>query len=307
MPEYKCEICNAEFKRRAHLDYHTSHNACKDEVFKCPHCAKGYTTKASMIRHSHETCKKRKEDTNKKEEILDVLVKEKEKTDEQLKMLLDANAKIMEEMALLRGENQSIKKQVTQLEEKTNFNQNNINQTNNNNGLINNGLINNVILVSYGKEDMKKIDSKDILDAIRGFDTPIKLTKSVHFNPKYPEYHNVFISNIKNRYAMMYDNDKWKLILKDELINKIYEYNKTYIEDNFDEFIKSLTVSRKNALRRWLDLDEDEQKAKDIKEQLKLLLYNSRDIIENNMRITTTLMPKNVLKTKKIDNNQQAD
>ena len=43
------------------------------------------------------------------------------------------------------------------------------------------------------------IDNGDILKCLKkGFYSTIYLTEAVHFNPKYPEYHNVYISNIKD-------------------------------------------------------------------------------------------------------------
>jgi hypothetical protein len=318
MSNFICDICSTKFNRRSHLDYHIKHNACKYGVFRCCFCMKGYTTNASMLRHSNTSCKVHKKETKKKEEILEVLVRDKEKTDEHLKLLLDANTKLAEEfkkdrekirqelyffkeenkkeIILLRGENQALKKQVIKLEKKTNINnRQTINNTNN--GLINN---NNVILVAYGKEDMGKIDQKEILKALHdGFFSSVSLTKSVHFNPKYPEYHNVFISNIKNRYAMMYIDGKWTLTLKGNLINQLYEDKKSFIEENFEEFVKSLPESRKRALHKWLEADDEDQKVKDIKEQLKLLLYNSRDVIDDNVKIASMLMPTRSTKTLK--------
>jgi hypothetical protein len=65
------------------------------------------------------------------------------------------------------------------------------------------------------------------------------------------------------------------------LINQIYEDKKNYIEENFDEFIGSLPLSRK-ALERRLDTDVDDEKIKHIKENIKLLLYNSRKMVCDN-------------------------
>ena len=31
----------------------------------------------------------------------------------------------------------------------------------------------------------------------------------IHFNPDKPENHNIYISNLKNGYVMMYDGNKW--------------------------------------------------------------------------------------------------
>ncbi len=53
-------------------------------------------------------------------------------------------------------------------------------------------------------------------------------------------------------------------------------YKRNYIEENLEDFLGSLTPSQKRALNRWLDTDEDDKKIKNIKEKIKLLLYNSR-------------------------------
>jgi len=114
-----------------------------------------------------------------------------------------------------------------------------------------------------------------------GFYSTVKLTDTIHFNPKYPEYHNIYISNIKDKYGMMYDGKDWTLIPKSELIDKIYDNKKNYIEENVEEFYDSLSPSRKRALERWFNTDDEHEKIKEIKERIKLLLYNKRNIVIN--------------------------
>jgi len=134
-------------------------------------------------------------------------------------------------------------------------------------------------LVGYGKEDISKLDKSELIKALQnGFYSTTKLTEALHFNPKYPEYHNIYISNIKDKYAMMYDGTDWTLTMKDDLITRIYDDKKNYIEENLDEFIESLSISRKNALERWLNTDDNDNKIKEVKEHIKLLLYNKRSI-----------------------------
>ena len=47
------------------------------------------------------------------------------------------------------------------------------------------------------------------------------MIEKIHFNPKKPENHNVYISNIKNKYAMVYDGNKWNLKNQDETIGDL--------------------------------------------------------------------------------------
>jgi hypothetical protein len=153
---------------------------------------------------------------------------------------------------------------------------------------------NHITLVAYGKEDLSKINKDEMIKILKnGFRSTIKLTKAVHFNPDYPEHHNIYISNMKDKYAMMFDGINWTLTTKDDLINKIYDDKKNYIEENLEDFVKSLSLSRKNALVRWLETDEDDKKIKEVKENIKLLLYNERHMVDTKYSSINT---KNKLK-----------
>jgi hypothetical protein len=134
--------------------------------------------------------------------------------------------------------------------------------------------------VPYGKEDISKIDRDELLQVFRsGFNSAIRLTETTHFNPKYPEFHNVYISSMKNKYAMTYDGNDWELVYKDELIDQIYDKKRDYIEENLEDFLESLTKSQINALDRWLNADNDHKYIQKIKKDMMLMLYNKRKMV----------------------------
>jgi gas vesicle protein len=85
---------------------------------------------------------------------------------------------------------------------------------------------------------------------------------------------------MKDKYAMAYDGKEWNLTIKEDIINKIYDDEKNYIEENLDDFVKSLSSSRKNALDRWLETNDEDEKITKIKNEIKLLLYNKRNLVE---------------------------
>jgi hypothetical protein len=195
----------------------------------------------------------------------------------------------------IEKENEQLKKKVVTLEQKS---PKVTKITHNTTKNINNGIVAHINLIGYGKEDLSKIDKKDILKAMQsGYDSTIKLTETLHFNPKHPEYHNVYITNVKDKYAMMFDGKNWNLTMKDDLINKIYDDKKNYIEENLDEFIDSLTISRKKALERWLSTDDADDRIAKIKNEIKLLLYNKRNLILDDHDDTSC--PKKTKPTKK--------
>lgn len=324
MASYICSTCNKSFQRNANLQYHIAKKVCttgayEDKTHMCKFCNSYFSSQPGLSRHINHSCKVKKDDDNQKNIIFNKLVKleEKEqkikkkcvetKKDKEYKVNKDEKNEqnnifnmlitLGEITGRLEQEVIELKKTIktdrkTAKDRKKSIKTKKICTVTYNN--VNNGVINNnIILVNYGNEDMAKIDKKEILKALNsGYFSPVSLTETVHFNPKYPEYHNVFISNIKNRYAMMYVDGKWILTLKGDLINQLYEDKKSYIEENFEQFVKSLPESRKKALHKWLEMDDEDPKIIDIKEQLKLLLYNSRDMIDDNVNIASSLLTK---------------
>jgi hypothetical protein len=200
----------------------------------------------------------------------------KQRESEKIAILEDLirHEKCNEVMVELEKANIILRKKV-EMNEKCITNTNNIGRDMN----TNNGIINNITLVAYGSEDMSKLDKNELLKILKqGYNSTLKLTEVVHFNPKYPEYHNIYITNMKDKYAMIYDGENWTLTMKDELINRIYDDKKNYIEDNLEEFVESLTVSQRRALERWTNTDDQDKKIREIKDRIKLLLYNYKQI-----------------------------
>lgn len=242
---------------------------CEKKTFNCKYCCKTFSRETNMYRHMRNNCRVKKEEDGKRKDIYQRLLNLEEKCH------------------LLENNNNNLRKKVVMFEQNINNTVNIDNSVNNvsNTNNINKGTINNIVLVGYGNEDMKKIPTNDIIKAIEsGFLSAIKLTETIHFNPRFPEYHNIYISNMKDKYAMKYDGKDWSLIVKEELIDKIYEDKKNFIEENFDDFINSLSGPKKNALERWLKTDDDDEKVKRVKQQIKLLLYNKRTMVANRLQ-----------------------
>jgi hypothetical protein len=280
MSQFVCDKCGAEFTQKIGLKYHEEHDSCKEKEFSCKVCNKLFTSKSSMYRHMRATCSVKKQQEAEKEEIINRLV------------MLESNAKkFASDAKKLELENKKLKEEV-QILKSTKTVSKTVNNTNK--GVM----INNLTLVGYGKEDLTKLGKTELLKILQhGYNSPIKLTEAVHFNPNFPQYHNVFISNMKDKYAMMFDGKDWMLTTKEELINKIYDDKKNYIEENLDEFVDSLTISRKKAMERWLDTDDNDAKIKEIKDNIKILLYNRRNMIDNN---DPSDIPKLVVKNPQI-------
>ena len=158
-------------------------------------------------------------------------------------------------------------------------NSNNDNSVSNINNINNQ---NNLMLANYGQEDLNKIDKKLFLKAAKkGFNIPVEVTRAIHFNEDHPEYHNIFIPRINERHAMVFKDDKWRLIHKNDLVDDLHDQKKAFIEDNYDEFYNSLDVHKKKSFERWLNADDKDLGILNTKESLKNLLYEEKDMVMN--------------------------
>jgi hypothetical protein len=201
---------------------------------------------------------------------------------------------ILDRLIKLETENETLKHQLKK--------SNQSNQSNQSNKIVNNGVMSTgngdinliVNITPYGKEDISRINRNELLNVFQsGFNSVLRLTETTHFNPKYPEFHNVYISSMKNKYAMMYDGNDWALMMKDDLIDKLYDDKRNYIEENFDDFINSMTKSQIDALHRWMNADDDHPYIQTIKNGIKLMLYNKRNMALNRDNTTYSIQYKN--------------
>jgi hypothetical protein len=269
MVEYKCEKCKKTFKKKDdYKDHQNRKTPCDSNINsnECIHCGIKYSTKGSVTRHIKNGCS-----------VFNAKEKEKQEIFDELLRLKQENERITNEMKELKVG--LVKRNQSGGGAKINA-QNNIH-----NGNIHNGNVNNITVVAFGKEKMDTIDKKSILDAVsKGINSAVLLTKNIHFNPNNPEYHNVYIPNLQNGYAMINDGSQWNLAPREEVINDLYRDKRDYVEEKMDTFKESLSKYKIEALERWLAIeDDDDATIKKIKEKIELLLYNERNIIKNNI------------------------
>jgi hypothetical protein len=169
-------------------------------------------------------------------------------------------------------------KQIEKLMDKLEIN----NYTNSNNTIINN-VTNNINLLNYDETDISHLTDRDYEKCIKEvYDCVMKMIEKVHFNPEKPENMNLYISNIKSNHIMIYKDNKWLLVKnaeldsvyadKDNLIHAWIVNNKIEIKDPdlFNKFDKCTNMD-KNSLKR-------------VHDNIKLLMFNNKDIVKNQIK-----------------------
>jgi len=214
--------------------------------FTCKYCEQNFKFKQSMYRHIKYTCTK-----NKTEDLTELV------------RLL--NLQLEQQKNDLQTQSKQIEKLMGKLEINGSFN-NTLNITNNIN-LLN---YKDTVTSHLTDEDYKKCLKK----ASR---CVLKLIEKVHFNPEKPENMNIYISNMKNNYMMMYKENKWNLVTKEEM-ESVYNHKEDLIIEWFN---LNKDPELMKYFERFIDLKEDKLTIDTVQEEYKLLLFNNRDLIKN--------------------------
>ena len=119
---------------------------------------------------------------------------------------------------------------------------------------------------------------------------------------------NLYISNIKENYIMMYDDNRWVLRDRNKELIKIYE-DKEEMLDEWVEENKHFKPELLKMFKRYLELkDSDENLIKELLKEIKIMIYNNKknikyfESIENEIKNEINLINN---PNKIIDNNDE--
>jgi len=152
---------------------------------------------------------------------------------------------------------------------------------------VNNNTVNiNLTVNNYSDTDLTKLTDKTynkiIKDAEEAYRIIPNLIKHLHFNPKIPENHNVYLSNRNknNKYLQVYKDKHWETINKTAEIDNLINDKETNISDWIGEKGEKYPEAAEKY-NEYLEQKYDEDTAKLIKEEVELVLYNGRHMIKN--------------------------
>ena len=261
--EYTCDKCNKNYSSYQSLWIHNKKYHSKKETdgngkvtdgngkvtvydengkantkFECCYCGKNFKCKQNKYEHEKKVCGSK----NKNENELKKLQKENEKIQKE-------NEKLREEFKNAINE---IKKEFIDLIKNGQVLPHNLKQINNkvqkvnikygNHNNINNGQIINNTYVKFGTLDYTKIFSeKEICKLMTNFKYKCieEFIKQVHFNDKHPEYGNIFITNLRDNIAYVFDGNEFMAHDKTDTMIEL-------IDDHANEINLSLDNHRKN-------------------------------------------------------------
>ena len=233
----------------------------------CKYCKNIYKHKQSKYKHE-QICK-----NNTNDSIIEI-----KKENAEIKLLLN---NILKECKIHPKTLQKINNQLT------NSNNSNNNSNNTNNGIINNKTVN---IVKFGSEDLASILSKsEILKILNHKMMSLEESiKAIHFNNKRPQFKNIYITNLKDKYAYVFNGNKFIVGLKSDILGELVDNHVDNIEMSMDEYKNILPSKTIEVLDKFLEKiynDEDEFTDKEHKikypnfkqfkiNNIKLMIYN---------------------------------
>jgi len=139
-----------------------------------------------------------------------------------------------------------------------------------------NKTINNFNLLAYRETDTSHLTDQDYRFCIKKVNYCVKnMIEKVHFNPVKPENMNIYISNIKDKYIMVYDGHNWNLANKKEELDRLYEEKEMMLEEWLET---NPEKELKDKFLKYLNNKENDECLNRIKDEIKLMLYNKKMI-----------------------------
>jgi len=285
--EFSCKVCNKYYSSYKSLWNHNKkfHNTPLPQItsnslnftsnslnFECIFCNKIFNRKDNLHRHN-KTCKLV---NNNKIEQLEEKNKELENTIKEIK----------KQFSLILKEKGKMHHKTLQ---KIN---NQLNNTTNSNNINSGNIINNTF-VKFGELEYQKVLNNSQIKQIlnKQYQSLEESIKQIHFNEELPEYSNIFITNMKDDLAYIFNGKQFISVRKNEMIHELIDIHTKEINLSLEKNKNKLNEKYVLRLEKFLDmLNDDETQFTDNDNQriypsykayktnsLKLLIYNESD------------------------------
>lgn len=183
------------------------------------------------------------------------------------------------------------KRNITNINHTTNINHGNtninhgdtnINNTNNTNIHLNVK----ICINSYENTSLDKISDTDFSDIITNSEEIYyiipRLIKNIHFNPKIPENHNIYISNMGkySKYINLFRDGQWVIEDKQTEVDNIMHEKENNLTDWAEEKGRKYPKAAKK-INEYKRQKYDEDNIKIMKDEIEKILYNNRNMVKS--------------------------
>jgi hypothetical protein len=313
MDKFKCEICSETFKSKFSLErHHNKKNKCNIITnFQCLNCNKYFKYKKNLSEHQEKNICNNKNNIIKEIEKDELIVENKinnnyiNNDDISLKILIDSNITNDKKIELIHkyhkieindlitifDSNLKTDEKITVI---NNFFKNKLNDLNNtkisniNNGTINTNqtnntttnTTNNIQINNFGKEKIDYLDNEYFKDLIMNNHIQtayMKLIEDTYLHKDHPENKTIKIDNLNNKFGFVFEDGKWRPILKYELKEIMHEKNNKLLKIHYKKVREFLDTAKKSSINVFFSRQYDhDPHLKLMNDQMVLLFYEGK-------------------------------
>jgi predicted Fe-S protein YdhL (DUF1289 family) len=232
---HRCDRCDKTFKRKYDLERHLKRkNPCQrpggktylEKTYVCKGCDRVYKSYLGKWKHE-KTCSSTHQILTEMEERLSQYEEEKRQFIKEKKRMAKQIEKLM-------------------MSQKT---------INNNNTI-------NIRINSFGSESTEHITENLLqrLLELTPFKAIPKLIEQIHFHPEHPENCNVKITNHREKFAKVFEDERWKLARKDEILKKMVDSGFTLMDTYYEAGGKQdISTTKRNSYEVFQGKMDDEE------------------------------------------------
>jgi hypothetical protein len=143
----------------------------------------------------------------------------------------------------------------------------------------NNNTLININLNAHSATDISHLTDTDYQNIMSKACGAIReLVSKVHFDPGFPENHNIYISNLRDNHVMIYDGFKWVLHDRTDAIDQLIGKSEDVLEQKLEEWVELGTRYPviMDKFRKYLEIRDDDTVRNQVIDDIKMVLYNRR-------------------------------
>ena len=274
-------------------------NTNKNDIV-CIYCEKIFTRSDSLKKHQNGRCKSKvnHDEFEILKEKMNLIINNYQHLENNYQNLENNYQKLENENINLKNKIDKI--ELIQTDGKTINNTKkkiiNTNSNNNNNNNINNGVVNNINIVQFGEEDISKLNLPEAVKQYlvsTGGNITSNMLKYINLNEKYPENHNICITDMSRELVKIHNGKKFITKkfknVKNDIMKNVVKNTRKIVDhyEHNDNFKKSNDIKTKLKINdvslKLIDGVSGEEIVRDeIKEKEKLL--NLKNNIKNNSK-----------------------